>query len=121
MKKIILFLVFSIAISGSLFAQKNQDKKIEKKINAYIKTIESKKGGTIEISSSNALTKYLNLYFLDINIYALDGRLVSSQQRYMQEGAGRMDIKIDGAASGLYYCSVSSSSWRVTLKLVKVQ
>ncbi|WP_298946197.1 hypothetical protein [uncultured Polaribacter sp.] len=38
MKKIILFLVFTISISGTLFAQKN----IDKKVNAFVKTIESK-------------------------------------------------------------------------------
>ena len=42
MKKALLFLVFTVAISGSLFAQKNQDKKIQKKVDAYIETVESK-------------------------------------------------------------------------------
>ena len=42
MKKLILFLVLSIVVSGSLFAQKNQDKKIEKRVNAYVEAIESK-------------------------------------------------------------------------------
>lgn len=38
MKKIILFLVFTVTISGSLFAQKN----VDKRVNAFVKTIESK-------------------------------------------------------------------------------
>lgn len=38
MKKVILFLVFSVVISSSLFAQKNQDKKV----NAYVEAVESK-------------------------------------------------------------------------------
>lgn len=38
MKKIILFLVFAITLSSSLIAQKN----VDKKVNAYVKTIESK-------------------------------------------------------------------------------
>lgn len=44
MKKIILFLVFTVSISGTLFAQKN----IDKKVNAYVKTIESKTTLTAE-------------------------------------------------------------------------
>ena len=42
MKKAILFLVFTVAISGSLFAQKNQDEKIQKRVDTYIETVESK-------------------------------------------------------------------------------
>ncbi|WP_299098231.1 hypothetical protein [uncultured Winogradskyella sp.] len=42
MKKSILFLVFSIALSSSLFAQSDLDSKIEKKVNAYIERVESK-------------------------------------------------------------------------------
>lgn len=42
MKKLITFLVFSVAISSSLFAQKNQDKKVAKRVATYIETIESK-------------------------------------------------------------------------------
>ena len=42
MKKVIIFLVFSIAISSSLFAQKSEDKKTQKRVDAYIETIESK-------------------------------------------------------------------------------
>ena len=42
MKKTILFLVFSIALSSSLFAQKDLDKKVDKKVNAYIEIVESK-------------------------------------------------------------------------------
>jgi len=38
MKKLILFLVFTITLSSSLFAQKNT----EKKINTYIETVASK-------------------------------------------------------------------------------
>ncbi|SDS22780.1 hypothetical protein SAMN05216503_2384 [Polaribacter sp. KT25b] len=38
MKKVILFLVFSLVLSGSLFAQKN----IEKKVNTYVETVASK-------------------------------------------------------------------------------
>jgi hypothetical protein len=38
MKKVILFLVFSVVLSGSLFAQKN----IEKKVNTYVETVASK-------------------------------------------------------------------------------
>ena len=38
MKKVILFLVFSVVLSGSLFAQK----KIEKKVNTYVETVASK-------------------------------------------------------------------------------
>ena len=96
--------------------------------NLMVSTSEAEESSEKVYSSPNPFMDGTSLFFnldkadlIDINIYALDGRLVSSQQRYMQEGAGRMDIKIDGAASGLYYCSVSSSSWRVTLKLVKVQ
>ena len=48
MKKIIVLLVFTVAISNSLFAQKNQGKKTEKKINAYIEAIESKLTLTVE-------------------------------------------------------------------------
>lgn len=42
MKKIILFLVLSVVVSGSLFAQKNADKKIQKSTDAYIAKVESK-------------------------------------------------------------------------------
>lgn len=42
MKKLILFLVLSIVVSGSLFAQKNVDKKIEKLTDKYIALVESK-------------------------------------------------------------------------------
>ncbi|REE08740.1 hypothetical protein DFQ09_106207 [Winogradskyella pacifica] len=38
MKRTILLLVFTIALTSSLFAQKNTDKKV----NAYIETVESK-------------------------------------------------------------------------------
>jgi hypothetical protein len=42
MKKVILFLVFSVVISGSLFAQKNAGKKLQKRTDAYIALVESK-------------------------------------------------------------------------------
>ena len=42
MKKIILFLVLSVVVSGSLFAQKNADKKIQKRTDAYVTLVESK-------------------------------------------------------------------------------
>ena len=42
MKKTILLLVFSIALSSSVFAQKNSGAKIDKRVNAYIETVESK-------------------------------------------------------------------------------
>mgnify|MGYP003648890516 FL=1 len=42
MKKVILFLVFSVVVSGSLFAQKNADKKLQKRTDAYIARVESK-------------------------------------------------------------------------------
>ena len=42
MKKVILFFVFSIVLSGSLFAQKGADKKIQKRIDSYISLVESK-------------------------------------------------------------------------------
>lgn len=96
--------------------------------NLMVSTAETEESLEKVYSSPNPFMDETSLFFnldkadwIDINIYALDGRLVSSQQRYMLEGEGSMDINIDGAASGLYYCSVSSSSWRVALKLVKVQ
>ena len=42
MKKTIVLLVFSIAMCSSLFAQKNSDKKIDKRVNSYLETVESK-------------------------------------------------------------------------------
>tara|TARA_R110001592_G_scaffold282614_2_gene550374 strand:- start:957 stop:1307 length:351 start_codon:yes stop_codon:yes gene_type:complete len=42
MKKVILFLVFSVVVSGSLFAQKNADKKLQRHTDAYITRVESK-------------------------------------------------------------------------------
>ena len=42
MKKSILLLVFSIVMSSSLFAQKNMDAKVDKKVNTYIERVESK-------------------------------------------------------------------------------
>ena len=41
-KTILLLVVFSIAISSSVFAQKKSDQKIDKKVNAYIERVESK-------------------------------------------------------------------------------
>ena len=38
MKKVLLFLAFTVAMSGSLFAQKN----LEKKVNTYVETVASK-------------------------------------------------------------------------------
>lgn len=42
MKKVILFLVFSIAMSSSIFAQKKMDKKIQQRTDSYIEAVESK-------------------------------------------------------------------------------
>lgn len=42
MKKSILLLVFTVTISSSLFAQKNQDKKIQKNVDTYMEIVESK-------------------------------------------------------------------------------
>jgi len=41
MKKTILLLVFSIAMCSSLFAQNTSDKKIDKRVNAYVKAVEN--------------------------------------------------------------------------------
>ncbi|QXP63023.1 MULTISPECIES: hypothetical protein [unclassified Polaribacter] len=42
MKKVILFLVFSVAMSSSIFAQEKMDKKIQKKVDSYVETVASK-------------------------------------------------------------------------------
>lgn len=42
MKNIILFLVFSISISSSLFAQKNANNKLQKRTDAYVQAVEGK-------------------------------------------------------------------------------
>jgi len=42
MKKLIILLVFSLAINSSIFAQKSQEQKIERKVLAYIEAVESK-------------------------------------------------------------------------------
>ena len=42
MKKVLVFLVFSVVLSSSLFAQKNGDKKIQKRVNSYVEAVESK-------------------------------------------------------------------------------
>ena len=40
MKKTILLLVFSIAMCSSLFAQNTTDKKIDKRVNAFVEAVE---------------------------------------------------------------------------------
>ena len=42
MKKVLVFLVFSVVLSSSLFAQKNGDKKIQKRVDSYVEAVESK-------------------------------------------------------------------------------
>jgi len=48
MKKVLLFLIFTVTMSGSLFAQKNLDKKVD----AYVETVASK----VQLSSKEKET-----------------------------------------------------------------
>ena len=60
MKKIVVLLIFSLAINSSLFAQKNLDKKV----NSYVETVESKT--TLTSKEKETITAFKKTHLMAI-------------------------------------------------------
>lgn len=57
---------------------------------------------------------------INVNIFSLDGKLVEQMAVSLEAGRHTIELEMSDMASGVYYCSLNTSTWNEVIKLIKV-